>query len=197
MLDIMDGDRHRLLQQPVLLELVRIYERADKTAIGILVRAIILFILGGVRGFRPGERSAFVGRRGGICTRRVWVAGLERPLTPLRRSLLLAGRERTVELAVDEEIGENAARAPGNAIRPSLNAGCSLFVHKDVAAHDELVALSVVRTAETVGQGAAEARFKNDQRVFSGLDVAPPCGHTRRGLAHTHIAEGVCLFFHK
>ena len=93
-------------------------------------------------------------------------------------------------MAVDEEICQNATGTPGDTIRPSLDARGSLFVHKDVAAYDELIALSVVRTAETVSQGATEARLKNDQRVLGGLDVAPPCGHTRRGLSHTHPADG-------
>ena len=42
---IVDSDSHRLLQQPILLEFVRVYERADKAAVGILVRIIILLIL--------------------------------------------------------------------------------------------------------------------------------------------------------
>lgn len=97
-------------------------------------------------------------------------------------------------MAVDEEIGQNATGTPGDAIGPSLDARGSLFVHEDVAAHDELIALSVVRTAETVCQSATEASLEDDQRVFGGLDVAPPCGHARRGLANTHDADARLLF---
>ncbi len=131
--------------------------------------------------------SGFVGRRCGSCTWRVRFTRLECPLTPFRRSLLLAGRKRAVELAVDEEIGENATRTPGNAVRPSLDARGSFFVNKDIAADDEGIALSVVRTAEAVGQSATEAGFEDDQGVLGGLDVAPPCGHARRGLPHAHL----------
>ncbi len=45
MLYIVHGDGHCLLEQPIVLELVRIHKRADQTAIGVLVWAIVLFIL--------------------------------------------------------------------------------------------------------------------------------------------------------
>ena len=137
--------------------------------------------------------SAFVGCGSRSCTCRIRIAWLECPLTPLRRSLLFARRERTVELAVDEEIGENAARTPWDTIRPSLDARGSLFVNEDVAAYDQLIALSVVRTTETVCQSATETCLKNHQGILGGFDVTPPCRDTRRGLSHTHIPELVCF----
>ena len=91
-------------------------------------------------------------------------------------------------MAVDEEIGEDATGTPGDAIGPPLNARGGLFVDKDVTAHDELIALSVVRTTETMSEVAVEARLENNQRVLGGLDMAPPRGHTGRGLPHTHFA---------
>ncbi len=42
---IVDSDSHRLFEQPILLELVRVYKRADEPAVCILVRIIIMFIL--------------------------------------------------------------------------------------------------------------------------------------------------------
>ena len=133
--------------------------------------------------------SGFISSGCGSCSCGVRVARLDCPLTPFSRSLFFSRRKRAVELAVDEEVGEDAARAPGDTIGPSFDARGSLFVHEDIAAHDELIAFPVVRTTKTVSKSAAETSLENDQRVLGRFDVAPPCRHTRRGLPHTHIAE--------
>ena len=41
MLYIVDGDGHRLLEQPILFELVGIYQRPDQTSVAIFVRVLL------------------------------------------------------------------------------------------------------------------------------------------------------------
>ena len=45
MLYVMNGDGHRFLEQPVVLEFVRVHQRADKAAVDIFFMAIIRFTL--------------------------------------------------------------------------------------------------------------------------------------------------------
>ena len=100
----------------------------------------------------------------GVAARRrrgVGFAWSRRPLAPLGRSFFFAWGKGAVELTVDEEIGQDATRRPGNPVRPSLDAGRRLLVDKDIAAHDQLIALPVVWTARTVMQDPLKARLKD------------------------------------
>lgn len=65
----------------------------------------------------------------------------------LEGSLLLSGREWLVQLPIDEEIAEDAARAPGDAISPSLNARSMLFVDEDVSTSNEILAFAIMRAS--------------------------------------------------
>lgn len=97
---------------------------------------------------------------------------------PLGRSFLLAGREGTVELPIDQEIGEDAGRGPRNAISPALDARGLLFIDEHVSAHNQLVALAVMGPAGAVLKLAVEASLEDEEGVLGRLDVATPCGST-------------------
>lgn len=76
--------------------------------------------------------------------------GLQNSVASFGGPLLFTWRERAVELTINEEVGQYATRAPGNAIGPSLDARGCFLVDKDIAAHNELVALSVMWSTEAV-----------------------------------------------
>ena len=117
---------------------------------------------------------------------RVWLAGLEVPLTPFRCSLLFAWREGTVELSVYEEIRQDSARAPWYSVCPSLDARSSFLVHKDVPTYDQLTSFAIMRSTKAVGQSTSEASLEDDQRVLGGLNVPSPRWHTCRSFTNVH-----------
>ncbi len=186
MLDIVDHHRHRLFQQSVLLELVRVDQRTQQPSIRIFIETLlrlqprcrrrygresIVFITG----------ASFGRTRGGI-----WISGLGRPLPSLCRPFLLPRGKWVVQLPVDEKIGQDPTGTPRDPVRPSFDARRGLFVHKHVAADDELVPLAVVRPAKNVRESAGETGFEYDQGIFGRFDMPAPCWDTRRGLAGVH-----------
>lgn len=100
---IVDGNGHRLFKQAILFEFVRVDQRANQAAIGILVWSLICFDGRSVWRLR-GKGPRFIGRRCRSCTR-VWFAGFDGPLASLCGSLLLSWREGAVELTIDEKVG--------------------------------------------------------------------------------------------
>lgn len=66
-------------------------------------------------------------------------------MSPLRSTLFLPGRKWTVELTVDQEIGEDPRGRPRYPIGPTLDAGRLLLVDEDVPTHNQLIALAVMR----------------------------------------------------
>lgn len=122
--------------------------------------------------------------------RRIRLPSPHWPLTPLRRSLLLARGKWAIELAIYKEIRQDPAGAPGDAVRPSFDAGGSFFVDKHISTDDERVTLPVVRSAYTMGKQALQSRLEDNQSIFGGFDVSPPRGDTRgrsSGRAHNGI----------
>ena len=112
-------------------------------------------------------------------------------MAPLRCSFLLAGWEWTVELSIDEKVGEDAAGAPRYPVRPSFDARSGFFVDENVAADNELIALAIMRASEAVREGAIKTSLKNNERVLGGFDVTFPSGHAGRSLA------AACCTHHK
>ena len=100
---IVDCNGHSLFEQAVLFEFVRVDQRADQAAVGILVWSLLCFDGRSVWRLR-GEGPGFIGCRG-RGRARVWFAGFDGPLAPLRGSLLLPWREGAVELTIYEEVG--------------------------------------------------------------------------------------------
>jgi hypothetical protein len=140
--DARHSDAHCLLHQPGILEAVRIDEGADQSAFNVRLRWAVSE--GGRRGGgRVGLAIAFWARVG-----LTGASGLTRTaIALLHGTFLLAGREGLVELAVDEEIAEDTAGTPGDAVGPSFDAGRVLFVDENTAAAHKMTALSIVRSS--------------------------------------------------
>lgn len=114
MLHVPDRHRHGLLEQTSFLELVRVDEGADETSVGILLRTFAILSLCR-QGWSLGGfwSECLVAIRNGGAGARGW-GGIRFPgstgsRTALGGPLLLAGREWTVQLAVDEEVGQYSA----------------------------------------------------------------------------------------
>lgn len=112
-----------------------------------------------------------------------------RPLSSFGGSLLFARRERSIELTVDEEIGEYPTRTPWYAIGPTLDAGGSFFINEYIPAHDQLVSLPIMRTAETMSEGTVETSFEDKQSILRGLNMPSPCRNARWGLSTIHLCH--------
>ena len=160
MLHVIDCDCHSLLQQPILFELIGVYQRADQTSIAVFV--MVLLQLYARRFRREGIIGIVVGFRGRRLGCWVRLAGLEVPLASFGCSLLLAWGKGTVELSVYEEIGQDPTRAPWDSVCPALDPRSSLLVHKDVSAHDELAPLPVMRSTKAVGKCTRKACLEDN-----------------------------------
>lgn len=71
-------------------------------------------------------------------------------LTLLQGSLLFTWGKRLLKLSVDEEVAQDAAGTPRDAVSPSLDTGSMLLIDEDVAAPDEILTLSVVWSSRYV-----------------------------------------------
>lgn len=94
--------------------------------------------------------------------------------------VVLGGRRRScacwrrlrllVELAVDEEVGERARRAPRQAVGPPLDARLLLVKDEDGARDDVLALLELLEAAGDLGEEAALAALEDEEGVEGRLD---------------------------
>lgn len=187
---VIDGDAHCLLDEAIFLEGVGIGEGADEGAVDILLGA-------GERKYKAGfhldRRWAQLRRDGGVNVFGAIHAriGLSRTAVSFCLfvcTLLLARREWLDEFAVDEEVVEDAAWTPGNAVSPAFDAGCALLVDEDGAAADEVRAFAIMRSSQDGIKIALKDGFEKDEGLACVCDVAAPCGsQTNDG---RHSADG-------
>lgn len=199
--DALEVDADCLLDQPPLLEGVRVNQRANQGSlrVGGLSRA---------HGVADGcvadccKRRAVLGMAlavGAFGPVDAAVAGL----LLLESSLLFSGRKRLFELAVDEEVAKDAAGAPGDAVGPPLDARRMLFVDEDISAGNQVLAFAVMGAARNVRDAALQASFKEDGRIHSGGYMANEgrrerCHGSRHGdFVHVsrNLVLGVCFGF--
>jgi hypothetical protein len=93
-------------------------------------------------------------------------------LIALCGSLLLARRERSLELAVNEEVAQNSTWTPWHAIGPPFYARRVLFVDEDISALDKICSFTIMWTACNVIQLAIEACFEEEKGVLCRGNVA-------------------------
>ena len=137
--DSLDGNTHGLLHQAIGLETVRVDQGTDELPLH-LCRGFF-WPKGGLRsGWRV---AALIAGCLWSCIRITRSAGST--LLVLVRAFLLAGRKGFVEFSIDQEVSQDATRAPSNTISPALDSRGILFVNEDAAASNELIALAVVR----------------------------------------------------
>lgn len=100
-------------------------------------------------------------------------------LLPLESSFLLSGGEWLFQLAIDEEVAENAAGTPGDAVGPSLDARSMLFVDEDVSGGNEILAFAVMGASRHVSEAALQTRLEEGEGIHGGGYMAPKGGHKR------------------
>lgn len=149
-------DADGLLDQPPLLERVRVNKRPQERSLSLVVQG-----------------SGSAGR--GVVRGAVLHFRLAIPL-PLDCSLLVAGREVLVEFSVDQIVAQNPTGTPVLTVGPSFYSGRRFLVDEDVSAADKVLALSVVGTAGCVQENSSQAGFDDLQGVDGGHDHAAPGG---------------------
>lgn len=154
----LEVDADCLLDQAVLLEGIRVDQRAHQRSlrVGRLTRAHDVADC-----CKGGAVTLAIGTVGPVDAAIALLLLLESPL-------LLSGGERLLQLAVDEEVAEDAAGAPGDAVGPALDARGMLFVDEDVSAGNEVLAFAVMGAARNVRDAALQASLKEDGRIHGG-----------------------------
>jgi hypothetical protein len=186
-----NGDAHGLLDQTIGAETVAVHQRTDQRALELLVllgawQSRFDLRVGRWLGWseRPWHLNILlavgIGALEAVDTRKAAAFALD-------GSLLFAGRERLVELAVNQEVAQDAAGTPGNTISPALDTACIFFVDEDVAALDELATLAVVRSSWNVVKLATQASLEEDEAIHAVLDEASEGGHQRPCSACAHV----------
>ena len=104
--------------------------------------------------------------------------------------------EKTVAslCAVDNQIAELVAYIPDGPVSPVLDARGGCLVDKDVAAYDQLPALSIMRLTETVRQEAIDTIFNDGDRPLIIAD-ADLTGRNTGWPSITHIGCDISLAF--
>jgi len=196
MRNAVDRNAHRLLDETIGTEAIAVNERADERALELLVllgagRSWLrvgvdgwLWWSDGPRHFSDFLTIRFAALEEALGTRNAAAFALD-------GTLLLAGRERLVQLAVDEEVAENATGTPRDAISPSLDAAGIFLVYEDVAAFDQLAALAIMGTSWDVVKLAAEAGLEEDETIHAVLDESMESGHERPCSAGAHDVDEV------
>lgn len=178
---------HGLLEQSILLELVRINQRSHKTSMCRQIRAAA-----GRRRHRRRAGRFWTGNApiAGLSSQRRQIICMSTPsLGSFRSSLLLTRRKWCVQLTIDEEISQDAGWRPGQSICPTLDAGRYFLVDEHAAAHNEIASIFVMRSTATMVQHALKACLEDEQGISGGLDVPVPGRYTgRRSCARVHPA---------
>ena len=176
--DTSDGHTHGLLHQSRVLEAVGIHQRTDKGPFD-------LRLMCPVTSKRAGTRC----RGRGVTLTVMSGVGLSRSGGGHRSTVglfhgpfLLAGRERLLELTVDEEVAENATGTPGDTIGPAFDTGRVLLVDEDTATADEMASFAVVRSAGDMMEDTGQAGFEEDEGILGGRDIAGEGGFQHRGV---------------
>lgn len=86
-------------------------------------------------------------------------------LTLLERTLLFTGGERLLKLSVDEKVAKDAARAPGDAIGPALDARRVLFIDEDVSTLDKILTFAIVWSARHMVELTRESCLEEDEGI--------------------------------
>jgi hypothetical protein len=95
---------------------------------------------------------------------------------PLDSALLLAGRKGLVQLAVNQEVAQDATWTPRNAIGPALDTAGVFFVDEDIATFDKVATVFVSRTLWNGVKLATQANLEQDEAVHTGFDEARKSG---------------------
>ena len=90
----------------------------------------------------------------------------------LHGTLLLTGRKRFLELAIDEEVTEDATGTPGDAVCPSLDARRIFFVDEHASTADQVTAFPIVWSTSNGRQHSGQTGFEEDQGIVRGCDVS-------------------------
>ena len=188
--DAGDGHTHGLLHESRVLEAVGIHQRPDEGPLDLRLmcpvtskrgrarcrgRGVTLTVMSGVGLSRSG------GGHGST-------VGL------FHGPFLLTGRERLLELTVDEEVAEEATGTPGDTIGPAFDTRRVLLVDEDTATADEMASFAVVGSAGDMVEDTGQAGFEEDQGILGGRDIAGEGGFQHRGVVdHGGVVDGVVL----
>lgn len=168
-----DGHTHGLLDQPRILEAVRIDKRTDQGS-------LYLRLMCAVTSKRTRGRRGWGVALGGAIMARIGLArpagGSRSTVGLLHGALLLTRREGLLEFSVDEEVAENSTGTPGHAVGPSLDARRVLLVDEDASTADEMTALPVMRATRDMVQDAGQTGFEENQGICGGRNISRECG---------------------
>lgn len=190
MRDALEVDADCLFDQAILLEGIRVNQRANQRSL----RVCRLSRAHDVADCRKGRAvvvvALAVGAVGPVDAAIALLLLLESPL-------LFSGGERLLQLAVDEEVAEDAAGAPGDAVGPALDARGMLFVDEDVSAGNEVLAFAVMGAARNVRDAALQTGLKEDGRIHGGGYMAiegrrERCYGSRHG-DFVHVSRNLVL----
>ena len=183
MLNIVQGHRHRLLQQSAFFEFVGVNQRPDQASVDFFVGSgIVVPLEGGCFGRLRGERFVILEEGSTGVRLGCWIrlTGSGRSGISLGGPLLLTWGKGTVELTIDEEVGQDATGGPGNAVGPAFDARRGLLVDENIAADDECVALPIMGPARAMLQDALKAGLEDEQGILGSFDVTVPSRDTGR-----------------
>lgn len=109
----------------------------------------------------------------------------------LHGAFLLPGGKGLVQLAVDEEVAQDATGAPSNAVGPSFDPRGVLLVDEDAPTAHEMSPLPVVRATRHMVQDAGQTGLEEQQSILGGCDVAVESGLQHGGPVHHDCRESV------
>lgn len=162
-----DCDGDGFLDETTSLEIVRVHQRPNQD----LGQGIAFFI---------GNTHASRWQIDHSSCSSVWPVDASGGVFALfQSSLLLAWREWLIKLTINEVVSKDPARAPGDAVCPTFDAGRMLLVYENVAALDEVLSLTIMRSSRHMVQVTSQASLKQQQCVKGAVDKPLIGGHQR------------------
>jgi hypothetical protein len=162
--DPLDGHAHGLLDQTVGFEAIRVNKGSNQRPLHLVGWPVWREWSWRRRGW-IGMRSAV---RPGV---RFTGTARSSPTVLLHGPFLLAGWKWFIKLPVDQKVTQNAARTPGDPIRPPLDSRRIFFVDENAAAADQHIPLAIMRPSRNMRELAGETCFKEDKCIVSGGNV--------------------------